>query len=98
MRESNERERVHSSVRPNNYPITEQPGDPLPAAPPPAPPVEQQQNINNQNESGVFSNQSLGLNMSFANLWTTITAEQERKVRDEFYLDIVLLVITVVLL
>lgn len=29
--------------------------------------------------------------MSFANLWTTISAEQERKVWNEFYLDIILL-------
>jgi hypothetical protein len=36
--------------------------------------------------------------MSFANLWTTITAEQERKVKEEFYLDIVLLVVTVCVL
>jgi hypothetical protein len=33
--------------------------------------------------------------MSFANLWTTITAEQERKVHDEFFMDIVLLAITI---
>ena len=33
--------------------------------------------------------------MSFANLWTTITADQERKVKDEFFMDIILLVITV---
>ena len=32
--------------------------------------------------------------MSFANLWTSITAEQEKKVWNEFYLDIILLAIS----
>lgn len=30
--------------------------------------------------------------MSFANLWTSITAEQEKKVWNEFYLDIIMLI------
>ena len=52
----------------------EQPGDPLPPAPSPIEPANQD-NGGAVNESANISSGSLGLNMSFANLWTSITAE-----------------------
>ena len=36
--------------------------------------------------------------MSFANMWTVLTAEQEKEIIQEFFLDILLLAITITVL
>jgi hypothetical protein len=52
-----------------------------------------------QEESfGIFSNGSLGLNMSFGNLFGQINENQEKKVKQEFVTDMILLVIVLVII
>lgn len=36
--------------------------------------------------------------MSFANMWTSITEDQEKQIRSEFYMDMALLVLTVTII
>ena len=45
-----------------------------------------------------MSNGSLGLNMSFANMWSSITLEQEKQIKKEFFMDIICMILLVTIL
>jgi len=36
--------------------------------------------------------------MSFANMWTSITEDQEKQIKQEFFMDIALLIVAVTIL
>ena len=48
--------------------------------------------------SFILSNGSLGLNMSFANMWTTLSADQEKEIKQEFFTDITLGIVCLAIL